>query len=77
VGGVPSLEQALAQAGLTPAQAASLKPRLVELAQSALVEAMSVAFRVAAAVVFVGAVIAGFVVRRRDYERGGGAPAGG
>jgi hypothetical protein len=37
---------------------------------------MAIAFRVAAAVVFIGAWIAALVVRRRDYE-GGGAPAGG
>jgi EmrB/QacA subfamily drug resistance transporter len=77
VGGVSSLEQSLAQAGLTPAQTAALKPRIVAVAGSSLVSAMAVALRVAAAVVFVGAIIAGFVVRRRDYQHGQGAPAGG
>ncbi len=79
VGGVMSLDQSLSRAGLTPAQAASVKSRVTALADSALVAAMSIALRVAAAVEFAGAIIAAFVIRRRDVERGrgaGGAAAG-
>jgi EmrB/QacA subfamily drug resistance transporter len=70
VGGVTSLEESLASAGLTPAQAAALKPRVAAVAGGALVAAMAVALRVGAAVEFFGALIAAFVVRRRDL--GGG-----
>jgi EmrB/QacA subfamily drug resistance transporter len=69
VGGVRSLEQSLSQAGLTQAEAVALRPRVVSVAGDALVAAMSVAFRVAAAVVFIGALVAMLVVRRRDLEK--------
>jgi EmrB/QacA subfamily drug resistance transporter len=68
VGGVVSLDQSVTRSGLTPARAASIKPRIAAIVGSALVAAMAIAFRVGAAVVFAGAVIAAFVVRRRDRE---------
>ena len=77
VGGVKSLEESLVRAGLTPAQSSLLKPRIAEIASASLYTAMGIALRTGAAVVLIGAMIAVFVVRRRDYAGGQGGPGGG
>jgi len=77
VGGVKSLEESLVGVGLTSAQSAALKPRIAEIASTSLETAMGIALRTGSAVVFFGAIIAVFVVRRRDYEHGQGGPSGG
>ena len=77
VGGVKSLEESLLRVGLTRAQSASLTPRIAQVATASLKTAMGIALRTGSAVVFIGAIIALFVVRRRDYEHGQGGPAGG
>ncbi len=77
VGGVVSLEESLSRSGLTPAQTVSLRPHIAAIASEVIVTAMAIVLKVAAAVVFAGAGIAAFVVRRRDYQPEQGAPAGG
>jgi EmrB/QacA subfamily drug resistance transporter len=79
VGGVASLEQSMSRAGLTPAQVSALKPRVAQVVGSSLVLAMSLAFRIGAAVVAVAALVALLARPRPDAHAGRGSaqPSGG